>query len=200
METQVPRELPVIAGHLALDFANTVDDPDGAARHDHIATWPGLLAWSVRAGVLAPAAAERLGRLRAREAAAGLEHAHALRDVLNETFADPAHAAGHWAALKPYAIDALTHSELTPGPAAYALSWPDDGPPQAMLRPVAHAAMALLTGPELHRVKQCAGCPWLFLDRSKNGSRRWCAMGDCGTHQKITRYVARRAARRGATG
>jgi predicted RNA-binding Zn ribbon-like protein len=65
-----------------------------------------------------------------------------------------------------------------------------------MLWPVAHAAAALLTGPDVYRVKQCAGCPWLFLDRSRNGSRRWCAMTDCGTNEKIRRYVARRAARR----
>jgi predicted RNA-binding Zn ribbon-like protein len=38
----------------------------------------------------------------------------------------------------------------------------------------------------------------LFLDRSKNGSRRWCSMDDCGTDLKKRRYVATRAARRAA--
>jgi hypothetical protein len=65
-----------------------------------------------------------------------------------------------------------------------------------MLWPIAHAALELLTDAELHRVKRCAGCPWLFLDHSKNTSRRWCAMNDCGTHAKVRRYVARRAALR----
>jgi hypothetical protein len=41
----------------------------------------------------------------------------------------------------------------------------------AMLWPIAQPALALLTGPDLHRVKRCAGYPWLFLDRSKNASR-----------------------------
>jgi predicted RNA-binding Zn ribbon-like protein len=36
----------------------------------------------------------------------------------------------------------------------------------------------------------------VFLDQSKNLSRRWCAMNDCGTHQKIRRYVSRRAAKK----
>ena len=58
------------------------------------------------------------------------------------------------------------------------------------------AAGELLTSPQLSRLKKCAGCPWVFLDQSKNLSRRWCAMDDCGTHEKILRYVARRAARR----
>jgi hypothetical protein len=44
-------------------------------------------------------------------------------------------------------------------------------------------------------VKGCAGCSWLFVDESKNKSRRWCAMEDCGTHAKTQRYVARRAAK-----
>jgi predicted RNA-binding Zn ribbon-like protein len=64
------------------------------------------------------------------------------------------------------------------------------------LWPVVYGAAELLTAADLSRVKQCAGCPWLFLDRSKNGSRRWCSMEDCGTHAKIVKYVARRAARR----
>jgi hypothetical protein len=50
VENQQVRELPIVAGHLALDFANTVDDPEGRARHDHIATYPDLVRWSLRAG------------------------------------------------------------------------------------------------------------------------------------------------------
>ena len=64
---------------------------------------------------------------------------------------------------------------------------------------VARAAYDLLTGDHLARVKVCAGCHWLFLDRSKNGSRRWCSMEDCGTSAKMRRYVARRAARRASS-
>jgi CGNR zinc finger len=38
-------------------------------------------------------------------------------------------------------------------------------------------------------VKRCAGYPWLFLDRSKNASRRWCAMNGCGTQEKISSLI-----------
>jgi predicted RNA-binding Zn ribbon-like protein len=196
METQVPRELPIVGGHLALDFANTVDDPDGRARHDHIATYPDLLRWSARIGVLSSAGLDQLESVRPRAAATALARAHALRDTINATFAEPSTASDHWGQLRPYAIDALAHSQLVPAGEGYELGWPEAGDPAAMLWPIAHAAAGLLTAPELRRVKHCGGCPWLFVDRSKNGSRRWCAMNDCGTHQKITRYVARRAARR----
>ncbi|MEV0289202.1 CGNR zinc finger domain-containing protein [Kribbella sp. NPDC050820] len=62
--------------------------------------------------------------------------------------------------------------------------------------PVAYAAYGLLTGPRAARIKRCAGCPWLFLDQSKNDSRRWCSMEICGTSEKVRLYVSRRAARR----
>jgi predicted RNA-binding Zn ribbon-like protein len=198
METLLPRELPIVGGNLALDFANTVDDPDGEARHDHIGTYPELLQWSVRIGALSLGGAERLGSVRPRAAAAALARAHALRETVNTTFADPSTAPLHWAQLRPYAVAALSHSELEATAEGFTLSWPASADPAAMLWPIAHAAAELLAAPELHRVKRCGGCPWLFVDRSKNGSRRWCAMSDCGTHEKITRYVARRAARRQA--
>jgi predicted RNA-binding Zn ribbon-like protein len=67
---------------------------------------------------------------------------------------------------------------------------------ESPLWPVAHATYALLTSSRAGRIKRCAGCPWLFLDQSKNGSRRWCSMEICGTNEKMRLYVSRRAARR----
>ena len=58
--TRTPRELPIVGGHLALDFANTVDDPDGPERYDHAGTYPELVAWSTRVGVLQPDQAQEL--------------------------------------------------------------------------------------------------------------------------------------------
>jgi predicted RNA-binding Zn ribbon-like protein len=58
-----------------------------------------------------------------------------------------------------------------------------------ILGPVAWAAMDLLRSDELDRLKQCPAhdCHWLFLDRSKNGSRRWCEMSTCGDRAKKRR-------------
>jgi predicted RNA-binding Zn ribbon-like protein len=65
-----------------------------------------------------------------------------------------------------------------------------------VLWPLAVAAVDLLrTGP-LGRLKVCAECRWLFLDRSRNGSRLWCSMNECGGRSKMRRYRARRATRR----
>jgi predicted RNA-binding Zn ribbon-like protein len=216
--SRMPRELPILGGHLALDFANTIDDPLGPKRYDHAGTYSELVGWSARIGILRPGEADELladGREHPRARSAALRKAHVLRRVLNETFADiamtnsgqadverrtiPTSCAAHWADLRPFVTDALDHADLAPiGPPAprYELTWPLTARLDAMLWPIAVAAADLLTAPQLDRLKQCAGCPWLFLDQSKNFSRRWCAMNDCGTHEKIRRYVSRRAAKK----
>lgn len=59
----------------------------------------------------------------------------------------------------------------------------------------ASAVQLLSTGP-LDRIGQCPGCGWLFLDTTRNGSRRWCSMATCGSRVKSARYFDR--SRRGA--
>lgn len=204
MET--PRELPIVAGHLALDFANTVDDPEGTARHDHAATYDDLLHWSLRVGTLDDRRATTLRRAakrRDRDAVAALAAAHELRDALNVTFAAVARGAPDlppsWARLRDLGADAQACARLSRREdGRLEWSWAEVKQLTAPLHPIASAAVDLLVSDDLGRVKQCARCPWLFLDVSKNHSRRWCDMDDCGRAEKIERYLARRAARREA--
>jgi predicted RNA-binding Zn ribbon-like protein len=65
---------------------------------------------------------------------------------------------------------------------------------------VTHAAVELLADGRLERLKVCANCRWLFLDQSRNRSRRWCSMADCGTAVKMERFVERRRVRRESAG
>ena len=62
-----------------------------------------------------------------------------------------------------------------------------------MMWPIAHEAAELLTANELGRVRECPGpnCGWLFLDMSKNRSRRWCSMEVCGNAAKARRHYQR---------
>jgi len=63
----------------------------------------------------------------------------------------------------------------------------------SMLWPVAVSAAGLLTSPQLVRLRDCANtaCGWLFIDHSKNASRRWCDMGECGNRAKARRFRER---------
>lgn len=62
--------------------------------------------------------------------------------------------------------------------------------PESIIWHVSLAAAKLLTSNQLDRVKECPGenCGWLFLDTSRNGSRQWCDMKDCGNLAKVRRF------------
>jgi predicted RNA-binding Zn ribbon-like protein len=196
------RELPIVAGHLALDFANTVDDPLGPQRWDHIPDHPNLVTWGERVGIVDAHEAAVLRRAAAADpeaASAAVRDAVALRIALNDVFGavvDGTPLDDGWGRLRPFVAAATTRAELAATGPHPAPTW-SLAEPGALLWPVADAAHRLLTGPEVARLKRCVACPWLFLDRSRNGSRRWCSMEICGTDEKIRRYVTRRAARRG---
>ena len=98
------------------------------------------------------------------------------------------------ARLRDDEADALAHARLERG-STFAWTWRDDHTLARPLRPVVHAAVQLLTTGALDRIKGCGGCRFLFNDESKNRSRRWCSMDDCGTAEKIRRYVAVRRTR-----
>ena len=99
-------------------------------------------------------------------------------------------------AIREAEAESLARASLAPADGTFAWSWAGDRSLDRPIGPVVHAAIELLTGGPLERVKACGGCSFLFLDESKNRSRRWCSMEDCGTDAKMRRFVARRAERR----
>src|SRR6266851_1001987 len=63
----------------------------------------------------------------------------------------------------------------------------------AALRPIVESAVGLLTSSKLARLRRCGSstCYWLFLDETKNCSRRWCEMASCGNLMKVRRHRAK---------
>lgn len=195
--------LRVVGGNVALDFANTVDgEPDGEAGFDNLRSYGDLVAWSLRVRLLSEEAARRLlreARKRPREAEALHDRALKMRDDIYRLFQaiargeDP--TSENTEALRRAECEALAHARLVPVEGRFTWKWLDSDLSK-VLWPVAHAATELLTSGPLDRIKACVGCRWLFLDQSKNRSRRWCTMEECGTHEKVRRYLERRAAKR----
>jgi predicted RNA-binding Zn ribbon-like protein len=74
-------------------------------------------------------------------------------------------------------------------------SWePGDAPLDRPLWPVILSAAELLATGDRRRLKECPapeGCGWLYLDTSKNGTRKWCNMKTCGNIAKARRYYKR---------
>src|SRR5262245_38173396 len=193
----------IVGGDLALDFLNTLDGPpDGPVENDALLAYEDLVLWARYVGELGDRDATKLiatGRRDPGGAAAVLEQAKALRSDFYAVFASAAHGVAPspagLAAIRDAEAEALAHAQLIPDGELLSWSWDGDRELARPLRPIVHAAVELLTSDRLERVKACGGCRYLFVDASKNGSRRWCAMEDCGTEAKSKTYVARRRAR-----
>jgi predicted RNA-binding Zn ribbon-like protein len=193
----------IVGGDLALDFLNTqTGPPDGPPDGDALVAYDDLVMWARQVGALGESEAAALIDLSRRDpkgASAMLERARALRAVLYAVFSAAAHGEtpppAALIALRRAEADALEHGRLVPTEEHLAWSWDDVHELPRPLWRVAHAAVELLTGSRLGRVKACGGCRFLFVDATKNGSRRWCSMEDCGTAAKSKTFVARRRAR-----
>ena len=198
--------MPLEGGHLALDFVNTIGglrDRPPSPQDELLGSYEDLLVWCVRLGVISEADGRRLSGAAAgdqRGARRALRRARELRELLYATFRPLADGAGPPAELldelRDAERDALADAQLERADGhAMRWTWP---PPRDLadpLRPIVHAAVELLTNGPLEHVKICGNCRWLFLDQSRNHSRRWCSMAECGTQMKQRRFVERRRRR-----
>jgi predicted RNA-binding Zn ribbon-like protein len=203
METpEYIEKLRIIGGDVALDFINT---EDGDPPAECLRGYGDLVAWSVLVGLLSVEEGERLlevADLRPESAEAAYRDALKLRGALQDVFRavaeEKAPASLDLETVRKHEIEALSRAELAQNDEGFRWEWRDPRDLSGMLWPVAHSAAGLLTSGDLDRLKLCAGCYWVFLDASRNRSRRWCTMEVCGTDEKKRRYVAKRAAGRDA--
>jgi predicted RNA-binding Zn ribbon-like protein len=193
----------LIAGAPCLDFLNTVGGRRGSQTQDYLRTYSDLVRWSRQAGLLQSDQADRLlqdSAARADDAEAILAQAIVLREALYRIF------TGLLDGLPPAPADlailnielARTLAHLTVAHIPHeGFAWRWIGTEHALdgvLWPVARSAAELLLSPSVQALRQCAGetCGWLFLDMTKNHSRRWCEMRACGNRAKVRRHRARR--------
>ena len=190
-------------GALCLDLANTWSDR-GRPDTEQLRGYADLLAFAQQTGQLAGGEAARLQQRAERQpraAAAALARCRELREALYRIFSAAAARRAPPAAdlerLNAALPEALSRLRIERRGARFAWAWhAPDAPPEplgAPLWPALRSAAELLTSDEWRRVRECAGsdCTWLFLDRSRNRSRRWCAMQTCGNRAKARRHYRR---------
>ena len=193
------KKFQFVGGDLCLDFANTVGGKRGAVTREYLNTYADFLSWCRQAGILDPVQQERLASLAAAEpgeADSVLERAVELREAIYRTFATLAERrapdAPDLERLNSELAAALCRLRVRAGEDGFDWRWAADEPRlEHPLGPVARAAAELLTDREaMAHVRRCQGdtCGWLFLDSSKNHSRRWCDMRDCGNRAKVRRH------------
>jgi len=203
--TRAEWRFELLGGATCLDFANTMSGFREVAPRDHLTDYAALVAWGRQAGAVGEAQARRLAgeaRRRPAEAEATFREAVALREAVYAVFAalagGGAPPASALEVLNEHLGRALSHRRIQRGAGCCALGWEED--PRALDAPLwpvaASAAELLVSAEERGRVRICGlseteECGWLFVDRTKSHTRRWCSMKDCGNVAKARRHYRR---------
>jgi predicted RNA-binding Zn ribbon-like protein len=190
-----------VGSRLCLAAVNTVVWRRGPAPRECLRSYGDLVTLVADAGwVHAPndfrLEAQRHPRIAQRELVA----ARKLRDQLLAVFAaiadNTAPAPDALRAIEELGARGFARLRLTDTAAGYQLHWPDVALQLPVLQ-LAVSAVLLLASPECDRVRQCPGptCGWLFVDSTRNRSRRWCDPSECGNRNRVQAHYRRQVPR-----
>jgi predicted RNA-binding Zn ribbon-like protein len=199
-----------VGGHVALDLVNTVAwRLDSARTIDRLSDGAALVRWARFVGLLDQDLADAMAAELADDPAAGqrvVTHIRRAREqlymVLQPLAVGAQPAPSDLDDLRRWLLGVLGRADLT---SVMPLEWSTglwslrDLPDRLGLE-----AWSLLEREDRRRIRQCqdSSCGWLFLDRTRNGSRVWCSSADCGNRTRARRHHQRHApptvSRRGA--
>jgi predicted RNA-binding Zn ribbon-like protein len=189
----------LLGGRLCLDFANTVGSHLSPEPYEYLTSYQALARWGQHTEILTSEEAMSLIAMAEHAPAAAhavLERAIALREAIFAVFGaiseqQPVDDEA-LAILNAEFVRSMAHVQVRKMDGAFEWGWQTTSDMlDCVLWSVARSAAELLIAPELDRVRMCPGpdgCGWLFLDMSKNRSRRWCSMDDCGNVAKQRRH------------
>ncbi len=195
-----PESIALIGGHPALDLVNTVSWRGDADRwRENLAVPFDLLTWAYRATDLDEHHLTAMRSVMAEDAGTAedvLRRAHELREHLYQHLADwidqpgGEHQIRAGSPLHRAFVDAVTASSLTGTPARWTL---ESRSPLDLTRVLALHALDLIQTMPPDRLRRCDddSCGWLFLDSTRNHSRRWCSSSDCGNLDRARRHYRR---------
>lgn len=188
-------------GALCLDFANTVSWRGSAQPEDRLPTYGQLARFFVQSGLVSHAEARRLELEATRHpdtAARTLQRAVEMREALYRMFSGLADGRAprpsDLATLNALLPAALTHLRVSSNGGQLGWRWIGSARSlDRLLWPIARDAAVFLTSSDFSRLRACRNpqCRWVFLDTTKNGTRRWCSMAVCGNRDKLRRFRQR---------
>ena len=206
-------DMRLIGGRLCLDFVNTVDGrknpspqrksqtPDSLLLGDKLNDYSDLVAWSQHSGIVTAAEAARLikaSKQKPATANAVLNRAIALREALHRIFRatvmDSVPRSTDLETVNDELLKARRNERLISTDQGFRWDWTGDETAfDRMLWSVAQSAAEFLSTGDLSRLRECGGdeCGWMFEDTSRNRSRQWCHMQDCGNLAKVRRFRTR---------
>ena len=198
-----PKDLELLGGRLCLDFINTVDWRGREKPVEFLNEYKSFVAWGQHVKMFAKSEVLLLLRLALdspQKAERVLRDAVELRETLYRLFSSTINSKlpqqEDIDLFNKHLSRTMARSKIVREKSNFILD--STGPKEELdriLNPIIRSASDLLTSPQdLKRVKTCADdeCGWLFLDHSRNQSRRWCDMKDCGNRAKVSQYYLRK--------
>lgn len=188
----------LIAGHPALDLVNTLDWRFRETPEELLSTYNDLLRFTEQASLISAAQARRLIRNTSESKAAGVlaavrELREAVAEVLYAALEDAPSSAAAIRILERCFRAAREHQRLLWSESKFIWDLqPSSSESELPLWMLSIESCELMTSDKLQRLRECgnAECRWLFLDTSKNHTRRWCEMKICGNRMKARRFKA----------
>jgi predicted RNA-binding Zn ribbon-like protein len=196
-----PHQFLFVGGAPCLDFVNTVGSRSTPSSEEYLNEYSDLLEWARQGKLVGEPLARRLQKHADEHpqlAKRTLSDAISLRETIARIFlalaggVEPAPA--DLERLNAALPRAMAHLEIAKAGHGYEWRWRgDDEALDCMLWPAVRSAADLLLHAD-NRLGLCEAdtCGWLFLDTSRNHSRRWCDMGDCGNRAKARRHYKKR--------
>jgi predicted RNA-binding Zn ribbon-like protein len=188
-------------GRLCLDFTNTLSNRAHDVPQEHLQSYEDLIAWSLQTNIFTPDEAQQLLTLAEQSvelAEQTYKQAILLREALFRIFQtltlDKAPLEADLTLLNTMIAVALPHLQLVQQETDFTWGWTGQGDAlDCMFWHIIYSAAELLASNDIHSVKLCGAedCNWLFLDASKNQTRRWCSMNGCGNRAKVRKHYER---------
>ena len=186
----------LVGGRVCLDFVNTVSWPLTNHPHDWFDRAANVIEWARAVDLINRTTAQFLARRIGsdpRGAQRAVERMRRQRATVSRVLSPLAHGRTP----VPGDVDAL--NRLLAGAARHRivattqLEWTWVRPVQLdeISRPVILDAANVLADSDHSRIGHCPSCHWVFYDTTRNRSRRWCDMADCGSRDKALRYYHR---------
>ena len=195
-------EMRLVGGRLCLDFVNTVDGrKNDLVLGDKLGDYSDLVAWSQHSGIVTATEAARLIRESKQKPAAAntvFHRAIALREalhrILKATVMESVPPSIDLETVNDELLKARKNERLISTDEGFRWEWiGGETALDRMLWSIAQSAAEFLSTGDLSRLRECGGeeCGWLFEDTSRNRSRQWCHMQDCGNVAKVRRFRTR---------
>jgi predicted RNA-binding Zn ribbon-like protein len=199
--TQAIEELNILSERLCLDFVNTVSWHLSNEPYDWLKNYRDLVVWSQRVNILPKEKAEDLIKLAeafperaANVFAETLQLREAVFRILQSRLTNAPNIQQDLDILNQHLKRTHQFLYLEMGNGHFNYSFEDTLEMDCMVWEIVQSTARFLTSNELAKLKFCDGgkCGWMFIDTTRNHSRRWCSMEDCGNRAKAKRHYRKK--------